>query len=189
MTTVAYVLNRCPTKRLKNKVPEEVWSGKKSSVNHLRVFGSICYKHVPNAGRKKLDDKSEAMILVGYHKTGAYRLYNPISGKIMISRDIVIDENESWNWTSNSTTRKPLMNSLLDESKNEEVDEILDENIDMNEGHGCEYMELQFMHGTRISSIYVFPVMGDLFTPTNVRSIRLDWILHAFLFQRQIWRF
>jgi len=38
VTTVAYVLNRCPTERLKNKVPEEVWSGKKPSINHLRVF-------------------------------------------------------------------------------------------------------------------------------------------------------
>jgi len=41
VTTVVYVLNMCPTKRLKNKVPEEVWSGKKPYVNHLRVFGSI----------------------------------------------------------------------------------------------------------------------------------------------------
>jgi len=130
VTTATYVLDRCPPKRLKNKVPEEVWSGKKPSANHLRVFGSICYKHVPDSRSKKLDDKSEAMILVGYHKIGAYRLYNLVGGKIMISRDIVIDENESWNWTSNSTTRKPLMNSLLDESKNMEVEEILDENID-----------------------------------------------------------
>jgi len=58
------------------------------------------------------------MILVGYHKTGAYRLYNPVTGKIMISRDIVIDENESWYLISNSTTRKPLLNSLLYESEN-----------------------------------------------------------------------
>jgi len=73
------------------------------------------------------------MVLVGYHKIGAYRLYNPITGKIVISKDIVIDENESWNWTSNSTTREPLMNSLVDQSeKQEEVDEILDENIYQN---------------------------------------------------------
>jgi len=97
VATAAYVLNRCPTKRLKNKVHEEVWSGKKPYVNHLRVFGSICYKHVPDARRKQLDDKCEAMILVGYHKTGAYRLYNPIIGKVIISKDIIIDENESWN--------------------------------------------------------------------------------------------
>ncbi len=41
VTTAAYVLNMCPTKRLKNKVPEEVWSGKKPFVNHIRVFDSI----------------------------------------------------------------------------------------------------------------------------------------------------
>lgn len=59
------MLNRCPIRRLKNKVLEEVWSGDKPHVNHLKVFGSVCYKHLPGARRKKLDDKSEAMILVG----------------------------------------------------------------------------------------------------------------------------
>ena len=33
------------------------------------------------------------MILVGYHKTGAYRLFNLVNEKIVLSRDIVIDEN------------------------------------------------------------------------------------------------
>lgn len=37
--TAAYVLNRCPTKSLNGKVLEEVWSGIKPSVGHLRVFG------------------------------------------------------------------------------------------------------------------------------------------------------
>ena len=72
VSTAVYILNRCPTKILKNKVPEEVWSGKRPSVSHLKVFGSMCYKHVPDVRRRKLDDKSEPMILVGYHKTGAY---------------------------------------------------------------------------------------------------------------------
>jgi len=63
----AYILNRCPTKKLKNQVLEEIWSGRKPSINHLKVFGSICYKHVPDARRKKFEDKSEAMILIGYH--------------------------------------------------------------------------------------------------------------------------
>jgi len=43
----------------------------------LRVFGSVCYKHIPDARRKKLDRKIETMILVGYHATGSYRLQNP----------------------------------------------------------------------------------------------------------------
>ena len=93
VSIVVYILNRCPTKILKNKVFEEVWSGKQPSVSHLKVFDSMCYKHIPDARRTKLDGKSEPMILVGYHKTGAYRIFNPVNEKIVLSRDIVIDEN------------------------------------------------------------------------------------------------
>ena len=34
VTAAVYIMNRCPTKKLKNKVPEEVWNGKRSSVSH-----------------------------------------------------------------------------------------------------------------------------------------------------------
>ena len=69
--TAVYILNMCPTKILKNNVPKEVWSGKQPSVSHLKVFGSMYYKHVPDARRRKLDDKSKPMILVEYHKASA----------------------------------------------------------------------------------------------------------------------
>jgi len=32
------------------------------------------------------------MILVRYHSTGAYRLYDPATRKIFISRDVVVNE-------------------------------------------------------------------------------------------------
>ncbi|GAU33702.1 hypothetical protein TSUD_148530 [Trifolium subterraneum] len=106
VSTAVYILNRSPTNRLIDKVPEEVWSKCKSSVTHFKVFGSLSYKHVPDARKKKLDDKSEPMILVGYHRTGAYRLYNPTSDKIEISRDVKVLENESWDWKHKSTSKK-----------------------------------------------------------------------------------
>jgi hypothetical protein len=40
----------------------------------------------------KLDDKSEVMILVGYHNTGGYKLFDPVKRNIVISRDVLIDE-------------------------------------------------------------------------------------------------
>jgi len=67
VSTATYILNKCPTKKLKNKVPKEAWCRRKPSVKHLKVFGSICYKHIPDAKRSKLDDKSEKIILLGYH--------------------------------------------------------------------------------------------------------------------------
>jgi hypothetical protein len=59
------ILNKYPTKKLKLNVPEEAWSGRKPVVKHLKVFGSVCYKRVPDARRSKLDEKSESMIFIG----------------------------------------------------------------------------------------------------------------------------
>nr|KYP49148.1 Copia protein [Cajanus cajan]KYP49151.1 Copia protein [Cajanus cajan]KYP49153.1 Copia protein [Cajanus cajan] len=56
--TAIYILNRCPTKAGQDKTPIEAWSEKKPSAKHLRVFGSICYIHVPEEKRHKLEDKT-----------------------------------------------------------------------------------------------------------------------------------
>ena len=46
--------------------------------------------------RKKLDDKSEAMIFIGYHSTGSYKLYNPKKKKVIYNRDVQFDELKYW---------------------------------------------------------------------------------------------
>jgi transposase InsO family protein len=84
-----YLLNRSPTTSLKMKVLQEAWSGTKLNVAHLRTFGCIAYTHIPSKLRKKLDDRSEKCIFTGYSETSkAYRLYNPISKKLILSRDV-----------------------------------------------------------------------------------------------------
>ena len=55
VVTTTYVLNRCPTQQLKNQVPKAVWSGKTPFVKHMRVFGSTCYRHIPDQTSKKLE--------------------------------------------------------------------------------------------------------------------------------------
>lgn len=92
MSTATYLLNRCPTKKLEKLTPEEDWSGFKPNFNHLRVFGSIAYRHVPDQLRKKLDDKGEKLIFVGYHSTGGYKLFDGKNRKIVITRDVTFDE-------------------------------------------------------------------------------------------------
>lgn len=68
-------------------------------VSHLRVFGCIAYAKVPEAYRTKLEDKGVKCILVGYgDRTMGYRLYNPITERIIHSRDVTFEENESWKW-------------------------------------------------------------------------------------------
>ncbi|KAK4409575.1 Retrovirus-related Pol polyprotein from transposon TNT 1-94 [Sesamum angolense] len=97
--TAVYLLNRCPTKVVQNMTPIEAWSGKKPLANHLRVFGSICYVHIPTEKRHKLEEKIEKWIFLGYNtQSKGYRIYNLKTKKLIISRDVEFDEDAMWNW-------------------------------------------------------------------------------------------
>ena len=45
--TSVYVQNRTPHRVLENKTPEEVFSGKKLEVSHLKIFSCPVYIHIP----------------------------------------------------------------------------------------------------------------------------------------------
>jgi len=60
VSTTVYILNRCPTKSVCDKTPEEAWSGRKPLIRHLRVFGCIAYAHVPDQLRKSLMTKERS---------------------------------------------------------------------------------------------------------------------------------
>ena len=45
--TAVYVQNHTPHRVLDNKIVEEVFSGKKPKVSHLRIFGYPVYIHIP----------------------------------------------------------------------------------------------------------------------------------------------
>ena len=93
METACYLVNRSPSLALEDKNPHEVWTGKKPSLSHLKVFGCDAYVHVPKEKRSKLDNKSERCIFIGY-KDGlkCYKLWNPETRKVVYSRDVVFRE-------------------------------------------------------------------------------------------------
>ena len=76
-----------------DKNPQEVWTGKKPSIKHLKVFGCDAYVHVPKEKRSKLDNNTGKCIFIGY-KDGmkGYKLWNPITKKTVYSRDVVFRE-------------------------------------------------------------------------------------------------
>lgn len=94
--TTIHILNRCLTKKIVEKTPYEAWKRKNSNVSYLRVFGSMCFKHVPEKLMKKLDDQSQAMRLIDYHSTGAYKPYLPNDDKLVIIQDVLVDESKGW---------------------------------------------------------------------------------------------
>ncbi|KAK9708864.1 hypothetical protein QE152_g26941 [Popillia japonica] len=75
------------------KTPLEAWTGRKPDLEHIRVFGSVAYTHVPDQRRSKLDVKSRKLILVGYDgESNNYRLFDPVNKKITISRNVIFVE-------------------------------------------------------------------------------------------------
>jgi transposase InsO family protein len=112
-----YILNRSPTAALNNITPEEAWSSIKPSVRHFRVFGCVAYTHVPDAQRKKLDNKSVKCIFLGVsEESKAYRLYNPANKRIIVSRDVIFVESEKWKWNEDSNSEE------FDSTSSEDID-------------------------------------------------------------------
>ena len=74
--------------------PQEAWTSCKPRVDHFRIFGCLAHVHVPDQKRIKLDDKSKAHIFLGMSKESkAYKLFDPITKKITISKDVKFEEN------------------------------------------------------------------------------------------------
>ena len=102
------MINRVPTQALENITPYECLREKKPHLGHLRVFGCLAYSKIDSTKLKKLDDRSQSLVHLGI-ETGskAYRLFNPETQRIVVSRDVVFDETRGWNW--NEITSGPRM--------------------------------------------------------------------------------
>ena len=92
-----FLLNRLPTKAVNGKTPFEICYDYKPSLKNFKVFGCLCFTYVPQIKRDKLDKKVEPGIFVGYSSVStAYRVFQPHTRKILISRDVYFMENEKW---------------------------------------------------------------------------------------------
>ena len=103
-----YLINRVATRVLISKTPYEALKNKKPNVDHLRIFGCVSYAKVDTPHLKKLDDRSRALVHLGTEPgMKPYRLYDPITRRVIVNRDVIFDENKKWNW-SNAETAKAI---------------------------------------------------------------------------------
>lgn len=128
--TAAYLKNRMPSNSIDNCTPYYLKFGEDPDLKQLRIFGCSAYMLVPSVHRKKLDDKSKRMIFVGYSSMG-YRLVNPETKQITISRNVKFDETKH----ENSIKRYLVENLELPdyEFNQEEVQENASEKSEENE--------------------------------------------------------
>ena len=72
---------------------------------------------MPQIKRDKLDKKAEPGIFIGCNTLSkAYRIFQPQSGKILISRNVVFMEDEAWDWNSENEKGKAPINLQLNEN-------------------------------------------------------------------------
>lgn len=120
VSTAAFLANRSPNRGLGdiNLTPEEIWSGKKPDLSNLKLFGCRAMAHIPKQKRKKWDSKSEECVFVGYlEESKGYRLIQPLTGKLVKSRDVVFIE-------STDGTEEVPIGDILDESLTDSVGAI-----------------------------------------------------------------
>ena len=66
-------------------------------ISNLRALGCRAYTHVPKTTqRHKLDDRSWKGIHVGYGGNNQWKIFNPRTGKVHLTRDVRFDENYSY---------------------------------------------------------------------------------------------
>ena len=108
-----HIQNRCPHTTLGRKTPEDVFTGTRPDVSHIRIFGSLCYCHVHADTRKNLDPSGEKGLLVGYNETSkAYRVYIPAHKRIIVIMDVQFDQDRSlWRSMDLPTKQQPTQDS------------------------------------------------------------------------------
>lgn len=64
--TGTYLHNRTPNTNTNGKTPHELFFGSTPQADHLRIFGSWAFVHVPEERRKRLDDRAIKCRFVNY---------------------------------------------------------------------------------------------------------------------------
>lgn len=59
------------------------------------------FDHINDENMRKLNAKSKKCVFIGYSELSkAYKFYNPITHRIITSRDVIFDEGENWRYSS-----------------------------------------------------------------------------------------
>ena len=102
VAATVHLLNISPTRAVQDITPFEAWKGMKPTVSYLRIFGCIPYSMI---NRQKLDEKLVKCIFIGNSiESKAYNLFNPVNGRVIISRDVMFNEDAKWDWNTEVKT-------------------------------------------------------------------------------------
>jgi hypothetical protein len=114
--TTTYLINRMPTRVIDNTSPLERFFHTPPNYSMLRVFGCACWPHLQPYNKHKLSFRSKECVFLGYsslHK--GYKCFDPDSGRIYISREVIFDENVFPFQRLSMSPNPPLRDKQLDD--------------------------------------------------------------------------
>ncbi|GJY36936.1 gag-pol polyprotein [Tanacetum coccineum] len=101
------VINRSPSTAVELKTPMEMWTGKPVDYSDLHIFGSPVYVMYNTQETTKLDPKSRKCLFLGYTDgVKGYHLWDPTAHKVVVSRDVFMEDKVQENEEGDSTTRE-----------------------------------------------------------------------------------
>ena len=91
--TAAYLINRMPLQSLGFVSPYEKLFKTTPDIAHLKAFGCLCFMTTSSLHRHKFDNKAHPCIFLGYpNLQKAYKVYDMVDKKNVISRDVIFYE-------------------------------------------------------------------------------------------------
>lgn len=92
--TASYLINRSPSSVIGFRTPQELWTGKKPSIKHLRPFCCTAYAQISQG---KLQPRAQKCVMLGYPEgIKGYKLLliQPRGYKVITSRSVTFNEKE-----------------------------------------------------------------------------------------------
>ncbi|UYV67964.1 hypothetical protein LAZ67_5002644 [Cordylochernes scorpioides] len=136
--------------------PEELFSNRKPTVSHLKIFGCHAEIFIPKHKRSKLECTTQSGIFVGYSsKRKAYRICDPKDFSITESRDVkFLEDKKGAALLDNDNTTKTQDYSLIEIFENENNEEPIFDNEDKDPIYKPDEESFKVSHGDLIPSSY-----------------------------------
>lgn len=157
VNTANYIQNRTITKGA-DAIPYQLWNDEKPQLKDFVVFGTKCYVNTPAEKLRKLDDRAKLMYFMGYsEESKAFRCYDPLNRKLVISRDVRFIDNPTHQvisldlsskeekttesiYDDESSIDSSYSGSTSSESSYKECDTSTDMDVTLTD-HGLEYRD------------------------------------------------
>lgn len=134
-----YLLNRVCNKNTANATPFERYFERKPRLTHLRAYGCLGMMKMQEKKRsgyqRKLEHRAKETALVGYDKEFTYRLFDPQTNQVYVTRDVIFDETKSLGGSQQQqqfSRLETFFQGIIDCHESDD-DAVIDENDTVNE--------------------------------------------------------